>query len=186
MMWARIEDEIVVELTDVNPEGRYVPEMKWVECPDNVQPEWIYANDRFYPSIDTHELNIRDPEWLCDQVDLIRVAHERAGLRYDFNGNSDVIQTRDDTDIRNINGQVTRALVHWKINGITDPIMPWCALSDITYMLTPEQMIQMGSAVNDHITALYGYGWYLKLQIRALKDDPEALAALDLTAGWPE
>lgn len=36
MAWARIEDERVVEITVVNPEGRYHPGLIWVSCSDAV------------------------------------------------------------------------------------------------------------------------------------------------------
>jgi hypothetical protein len=35
-MWVRIEDEIVVELTDIDPEGRYHPSLVWVVASSDV------------------------------------------------------------------------------------------------------------------------------------------------------
>lgn len=32
-MWARIENGVVMEITDVDPDGRFHPSLEWVECP---------------------------------------------------------------------------------------------------------------------------------------------------------
>lgn len=41
-MWARIENNVVVELTDFDPEGRFHPEMIWVPCTQLTQVGWVY------------------------------------------------------------------------------------------------------------------------------------------------
>lgn len=35
MYWARIENDIIMETTDINPFGRYHPDLIWVVCDEN-------------------------------------------------------------------------------------------------------------------------------------------------------
>ena len=41
-MWARIENNLVVELTDIDPYGRFHSDMIWVPCVERAQVGWIY------------------------------------------------------------------------------------------------------------------------------------------------
>lgn len=47
MHWARIESNTVAELTDIDPTGRFHPSLIWVECPDYVQPGYLYDGTEF-------------------------------------------------------------------------------------------------------------------------------------------
>ncbi len=46
-MWARIENNTVMELTDVDTTGRFHPSLLWVMCPDYVQPGYLYDGSEF-------------------------------------------------------------------------------------------------------------------------------------------
>lgn len=46
-MWARIENDAVVEITDVDPTGKFHPSLNWVPCPAYVQPGWAYEGGTF-------------------------------------------------------------------------------------------------------------------------------------------
>lgn len=48
-MWARIEENLVMELTDTDPEGRFHPSLIWVECPADTQQGYIYDGEYFTP-----------------------------------------------------------------------------------------------------------------------------------------
>ena len=51
MHWTRLESNVAVELTDIDPEGRFHPSLVWVSCPDDLTPgsvmnedgSWTYA-----------------------------------------------------------------------------------------------------------------------------------------------
>ncbi|WP_024672893.1 hypothetical protein [Pseudomonas syringae] len=43
-MWARIENDTVVELTGINPEGRFHPSLVWMACASDVQNGWVLVN----------------------------------------------------------------------------------------------------------------------------------------------
>lgn len=48
-MWARIEYGAVVEITDIDPEGRFHPSLEWVQLDGrkNVQLGWLYTDGEF-------------------------------------------------------------------------------------------------------------------------------------------
>lgn len=46
-MWARIEDDIVLEIVTIDPAGRYHPSLVWVECGPEVKPGWQYKRGEF-------------------------------------------------------------------------------------------------------------------------------------------
>lgn len=46
-MWALVENNVVIELTDVDPEGRYHPDMPWVKSSDTVKLGFIYTGSSF-------------------------------------------------------------------------------------------------------------------------------------------
>lgn len=46
-MWARIENNAVMELTDIDPTDRFHPSLIWVECPADTQQGYIYSNGEF-------------------------------------------------------------------------------------------------------------------------------------------
>lgn len=52
-MWARVEDGIVMEVTDIDPEGRFHPDLKWRPCPANVLPGWLFENGTFATKVET-------------------------------------------------------------------------------------------------------------------------------------
>lgn len=54
-MWARLENNVVMELTDIDPEGRFHPSLIWVECPEDTQYGYIYDGTNFYPPEQTQE-----------------------------------------------------------------------------------------------------------------------------------
>ncbi len=48
-LWARIEDNQVREITDIDPEGRFHPSLIWVECPEGTKEGYSYDGENFYP-----------------------------------------------------------------------------------------------------------------------------------------
>lgn len=47
MKWARLEDNLVKEITNINPEGRFHPSLVWVKCQENVVEGYVYENGSF-------------------------------------------------------------------------------------------------------------------------------------------
>ncbi|MCK6815584.1 hypothetical protein [Enterobacter kobei] len=46
-MWARIENTAVMEVTDIDPTGRFHPSLVWVECPADIQQGYSYVDGEF-------------------------------------------------------------------------------------------------------------------------------------------
>jgi hypothetical protein len=48
-MYARVENGIVMEIIDFNPEGRFTDEIvaQFVECPDGTLQGYVYSNGTF-------------------------------------------------------------------------------------------------------------------------------------------
>lgn len=53
IMWARIENNAVMELTDIDPTDRFHPSLIWVECPADIQQGYTYSNGEFTPPQET-------------------------------------------------------------------------------------------------------------------------------------
>ena len=48
-MWARIEDGMVAEVTEIDPAGRFHASLIWVGCPSDVCPGMTYSANKFGP-----------------------------------------------------------------------------------------------------------------------------------------
>lgn len=46
-MWARIENNEVVELINFDPTGKFHPSLIWKECNDMVKQGWKYVDGKF-------------------------------------------------------------------------------------------------------------------------------------------
>ena len=49
-MWALIENAVVKEVTDIDPDGRFHPSLEWVSCAESVAPGDLYADGEFSPA----------------------------------------------------------------------------------------------------------------------------------------
>ncbi|HWD30934.1 MAG TPA: hypothetical protein VG536_05075 [Pseudomonas sp.] len=54
-MWALIQDNTVVETTDVDPNGRFHPDLNWRACSEQVQPGWLFKEGLFSEKVDVLE-----------------------------------------------------------------------------------------------------------------------------------
>lgn len=99
------------------------------------------------------------------QVESARSAREKVGITFLFSdGTTGSIQTRSDTDIRNIQALVTSALVLKSI-GQTGSIIPFRDGSDVIHIMTPEEVISMGMEVNAFVSETYQWAWDKKSHI---------------------
>lgn len=73
--WALILDGAVTEITDLDPAGRFVEALVWVECGPEVEVGYTYADDEFSPPappVDTRSYaDKRRPEYppMADYLD---------------------------------------------------------------------------------------------------------------------
>lgn len=54
--WARIENGTVIEITDIDPNGRFHPDLIWEECADGVAQGWRRSPNGAFtpPAVDTN------------------------------------------------------------------------------------------------------------------------------------
>jgi hypothetical protein len=48
-MWALVFKKHVVETTNIDPAGRFHPDIQWIACKAHVQPGWGYDGTKFTP-----------------------------------------------------------------------------------------------------------------------------------------
>lgn len=100
-----------------------------------------------------------------EAVNAARKTAESAGLPYTFTDSAGTIQTADE-DIRNVLAVTTTALV-LNSQGIVDAVIPFRDLENVTHMLTPDEAITMGMAVQAFISTTYSDAWAKKAAIDA-------------------
>lgn len=93
------------------------------------------------------------------------------------------IDTRDTRDFDNIAGLSQMAMLLAQ-QGETGPVMAFRAADDETYMLTPQQVIELGAATFQHKSSHYVAAWDIKDLVEAAPDHA-ALEAIDIEQGWP-
>lgn len=117
------------------------------------------------------------------QVAAIRRQLERQGFSYEFpDGITSIIQTRDETDLRNILGNTSAALV-LQAQGVSEAALTFRSADNLNHPLTPAEAIQMGMAVAARVSGLYQVKWNHDNAIDALETF-EACAAYDIEQGW--
>lgn len=105
-----------------------------------------------------------------------------AGVSHTFaDGRQGVVQTRSDTDMINLSGNVTAALA-LKSLGSTSTI-PYITADNAVHLLTADEMIGTGLAVQSAVAAIYVAARAKKDALQALEFD--ALVAYNVAAGWP-
>lgn len=119
---------------------------------------------------------------LKDQNLQRRLDRMAQGISYDFPDGTGTVQTRNDTDLGNINAVATTAIV-LQGQGVTDPVVKFRDTENVTHLMTPEQAIAFGVALSSSITAIYQNKWDTDEAIDALADQA-AIDAFDLDAEW--
>jgi hypothetical protein len=51
IMWARLSEGVVAEITSVDPAGRFHPDLIWQVCSVDVQPGWTYKGKKYSPPV---------------------------------------------------------------------------------------------------------------------------------------
>lgn len=118
---------------------------------------------------------------LRDEINAERERREALGLFYQFPGGTvGTIQMRNATDFRNIAG-LTSAATILSMKGHTNPILSFTDAENVRHIMTPEQMIDMGIAVQLRVSSLYTAAGEIKTALASA--DPDTF---DITAGWPD
>lgn len=63
-MWALVQGGVVIETTEIDPEGRFHPDLKWRACTSLVKPGWLYANGVFAEKVESpEEIKAAERQW---------------------------------------------------------------------------------------------------------------------------
>lgn len=141
-----------------------------VEAPDGV----FEVGETFDPSrLKTlEELKLEKKS----EIDNKRLEREKAGMPW---FEDDVVQLRNERDFLNILGLCSKATM-LKAQGVEDAVMPFQAESNTTRMLTPDEVIELGTATMVHTEDGYKTAWSLK----CLVDEAETKEAVEAIE-WP-
>lgn len=112
-----------------------------------------------------------------------RIARLNEGFEYTFPNGVGVIQTRNDTDLGNVNAVATTAIV-LQGQGVTDPVISFRDQGNVTHNLTPAQAIAMGVAVSAFVSAVYANKWRIDDEIIDVAVDQSEVDAIDLESEW--
>ncbi len=119
---------------------------------------------------------------IIEQINAERDRRTTLGVAYTWpDGLVGSIQTRDQTDITNMTGQVLAATL-LTMQGMTDPVLWFIDGSNVRHDLTPAQMIAAGFAMQGALSAIIDFARSLKDQV-LVAADPESI---DILTGWPE
>jgi hypothetical protein len=149
---------------------------------------WVYAWQvvpRFANSADQLKyqtaLLVHRRADLHEAVAAKRQAVQETGCTYTFpEGLRGTIQTRDDRDLANITGQTMAAMI-LQARAVTSPVLSFRDEQNVTHMMTPSQMIDMGMASSAFISASYTAKWVHDEAI----DEWDGATPYDMLSGWP-
>lgn len=87
-MWALLTDNVVREITDIDPSGRYHPDLLWVPVPEGVGVGWVLVEGEWSPPV----LEVPAPQVTMMQA---KMTLAMAGL---LEGAQDVIYSMEGVD----------------------------------------------------------------------------------------
>lgn len=156
-MWARINDGVVAELTEIDPAGRFHSSIEWAAGADGVEVGWLYDGSAFSQS----EI---DPPTAAD-VDTERDRRIDAGV--EFQG---VLYQSRATDRENIAGAAQLAFMaivagaqagdlRWS-SAIAD--FAWVASDNSLVTMDAQTVVAFGKAAAERKQALIFAGRQLK------------------------
>lgn len=59
-MWARVNNGVVEEVIEFNPNNKFAPRLVWVKCPTEVKLGWLFDGQNFTQPEPSNPLVIRD------------------------------------------------------------------------------------------------------------------------------
>jgi hypothetical protein len=116
-----------------------------------------------------------------NEVNIIREKKIAAGIPYQFPDGVGTIQTRDLTDVRNIQTNVTTAII-LQASGETGAVMVFRDMENDLHQMTPAQMATMGVYIAQQGQVIYTRSWQLKATLETMT--LAQLQAFDVEANW--
>lgn len=174
-MWARIDGDIVAEITDIDPTDRYPASLIWQPVPDEwqawIKPGYGFADGAFDAPVSDLARQMR-----ADLADR-RWRQETAGHRV-----GDFLIATDDRSKTLLNGKVQTA--------VSDPDAThrWKIGEDAEVQLTSAQIIAIGRAVSNYVQGCFDRELDIiaLLTAAATASDLLAVYSSEIETGWPE
>ncbi|MDZ4230443.1 MAG: DUF4376 domain-containing protein [Dehalococcoidales bacterium] len=117
------------------------------------------------------------------EINALRDGKIAAGIPFLFPDSPGTVQTRDLIDARNIQTNISAAII-LQAAGETGPVMMFRDMEDAIHPMTPQQMIEMGMYAGQQGQAIYTASWVHKDAVAGLHTIAE-IKAYDTTGGWP-
>ncbi len=175
-MWARIEDNVVVELTEIDPTDRFHHTLIWLPCDKSVQPGWRHTSGLLAPPVVPTEHRYRTQiaaiNQACEAAITAGFTSEALGAPHFYSSQLD--------DQLNLTGAVLRGLD-----------MPYACRDEQGVkefrLHTAEQLRQVGDDFTLYKLQLLQHANALKQQLDAALDDGDlsALEAISWEAPQP-
>lgn len=203
MNWARINDKgVVIEVTDIDPAGRFAPSIVWESVPADVRPNSVRAGGKWThppvlpPAPAPAAGDSTDPSAIelalaakTTEIDAERERRVAAGMRYVFSdGVTGTVQLRDAKDQGNVNGVTTGGLA--RLASKSTEKLPFRDAENVTHMMEPAHAVQFGTEVLSWVAKQYEAAWKHKDAVTLLAVSDGATVAkvsgYAFSAGWPE
>lgn len=77
-MWALIQHGIVHEITDIDPEGRFHPDLKWYACGNDACVGWNFIDGEVVPPVYDPSLRVNEERiWRDTEIENVQWLRER-------------------------------------------------------------------------------------------------------------
>jgi len=149
-------------------------------CPDNVEPGWTCAEGVFAPPSGPSLTQAQAAKLAA--IEAERDRRIALGVTVTFPDGQALVQTRDETDIRNASGIASSGLA-MVVTGQAGTLV-YRDAANVLHSMTPAQAIQFGFEVAAAIQAVYTQSWGAKAAVAALTT-PGAVLGYDVVANWP-
>lgn len=167
-MWARIEDNVVREVTDTDPAGRFHAGIAWLPCGSDVTIGWQHGPGGFQP-----------PAAVAPTLDDARRERDRrieAGTTVLITGVGHVPMQGREADMRNLQGLFGIAQLRLE-TGNTNTLR-FRDADNAMHDLTPSQVVELFTAGVAFIEACHAVVW-------AWADGPGVPADFTDDGHWP-
>jgi len=168
--WAFDEDGFFTEDLHQYHTAQYGPVYyTTVPCPSGfIRPRFNFVTRTWGEGhqVDPAEVLAQAKAQKLAAIEEWREAQLIAGAPYTFNGVDDVVQTRHQRDLSNIQARVLVAM-QLVSAGVADAPLEFRAESDTSYTLTALQIIDMGNSVAAHQESIYKLSWQMKDSVHA-------------------
>lgn len=187
MMWCRVDEGRLVEVTDTDPDGRYHPALRWVEIPA-VWAGWLATAPGAWGWSESGGVECNDMGFLRQAMGRTLAARryraEVAGIEIALTeGRPEPVTLRVDTE-RDARPNLLGAAV----GAMLDPAATaaWKDANGQFVTVTAPEILILAAAALRHVGSCYGREAEIRTAIDAAEDLPALLAAADqIDQGWP-